>query len=151
MVLKQALIFNYCTLVIWEIESLKETKQSTLRLQLEIALKKQFLERKVLGPKHDGENRTGKSENDFKSRINDCFKSKMNNVFYSRPQYWDVDQRIKSTLIVVNEATSPHREFLLLSIIAQGDRLTMPARTILQLRRSPLRQEVGGVYLKELS
>jgi hypothetical protein len=62
------------------------------------------------------------------------------------------DNRIKSTLIIVSEAISPPRELSAVVLCdggAEGDRVTMSARKILQLGLQPVPRASGGiVYAK---
>ena len=64
------------------------------------------------------------------------------------------DKRIKSTLIIVNEAVSPPRELsagILCDGGAEGDRVTLPARKILQLGLTPVQRASGGVVITKSS
>jgi hypothetical protein len=58
------------------------------------------------------------------------------------------DKRIKSTLIIVNETISPPRELSAVVLCdggAMGDKVTLPARKILQLGLTPAPAASGGI------
>lgn len=64
------------------------------------------------------------------------------------------DKRIKSALIIVNEAASPPREqsaVILCDGGAEGDCVTLPARKILQLGLTPVPRASGGVFITKSS
>jgi hypothetical protein len=60
------------------------------------------------------------------------------------------DKRIKSTLIIVNETISPPKELSAVVLCdggAEGDRVKLPARKILQLGLTPVSRASGGVIV----